>query len=274
MIKIEDIHFKYEGVYTALRGVSIQIDQGERVAIVGTNGAGKTTLVKHMNGLLRPQRGHVFLKDRDTKHMSVAEIARTVGLVFQSPDHQLFLDSVEKEVVFGLRNLGYSAKEAEERCHNTLSRLGLEGFADRSPFTLSGGERKRVALASVLATEPKVLALDEPTIGQDAKQKKLLAELLSEMNDAGCTVVVVTHDIEFVVEFFPRTVAMSGGLIVGDGKTESLLSNEAIIDLSSLSAPQTTLAASALRKKFPEVSNRITSVSDLEEIIVRLVGGL
>ncbi|MBD3407892.1 MAG: ATP-binding cassette domain-containing protein [Candidatus Lokiarchaeota archaeon] len=273
MLKIDDVHFSYDGLYTALRGVSLQIDQGERIAVVGTNGAGKTTLVKHMNGLIRPNSGHVFLNDRDTKKMSVAEMAKTVGLVFQSPDHQLFLETVEKEVVFGLRNLGYSEEEAKRRCDDTLARLGLEGFADRSPFTLSGGERKRVALASVLATEPKILALDEPTIGQDAYQKKMLADLLTEMNSEGCTVIVVTHDIEFVVEYFPRTVAMSGGLIVGDGPTNALLSNSMIIERCSLSAPQTTIAAIALKKNFPQVSDRITSVQELEDTILNLVGG-
>ncbi|MCK5240497.1 MAG: ABC transporter ATP-binding protein, partial [Candidatus Thorarchaeota archaeon] len=126
MIIVDEVHFAYDGIYTALSGVSVQIESGERIAIMGANGAGKTTLVKHMNGLLRPQSGKVFLKGRDTERMSVAEIARVVGLVWQNPDHQLFLDTVEKEVTFGLKNLGFSVEDVIERCNRTLSRLGIE----------------------------------------------------------------------------------------------------------------------------------------------------
>ncbi|MHA2241826.1 MAG: energy-coupling factor ABC transporter ATP-binding protein, partial [Candidatus Thorarchaeota archaeon] len=221
--------------------------------------------------LLRPQQGRVFLDGEDTKHMSVAEIARIVGLVWQNPDHQLFLDTVEKEVNFGLKNLGYDEEEVSERCKKTLAHLGLEGLADRSPFALSGGERKRVALASVLATEPRVLALDEPTIGQDAKQKERLAELLMELNNRGRTVICVTHDVEFVIEHFPRTIAMAGGLIIADGDTSSVLSNQDVVDRCSLASPQMTQAARALNQIFPEVESRLTSMSDLEELVYRIL---
>ena len=273
MIILEDVHYSYDGVYTALRGVSLQVDDGERFAVIGANGAGKTTMVKHMNGLLRPQKGRVILDGKDTKFMSVAEIAREVGLVFQNPDHQLFLDSVKKEVEFGLRNIGFTESEAEQRRQKTLASLGLEGFAERSPFTLSGGERKRVALASVLSTEPRFLALDEPTIGQDAHQKNQLAEMLAEMNKRGRTVVVVTHDIEFVIENFPRTVAMADGQIIADGSTSMVLSNDEVIERCALAPPQMTLAARALRSVFPEVGQRLTLLSELEETIMGILGG-
>jgi len=273
MIMLDAIHFSYEGIYTALRGVSLQVDDGERVAILGANGAGKTTLIKHMNGLLRPQSGKVFLDGRDTTSLSVAEMARTVGLVFQSPDHQLFLDSVYKEIAFGLRNLGLGDQEVEERCSKTMNTLGLKGLAERSPFALSGGERKRVALASVLVTEPKVLALDEPTIGQDAQQKEKLAELLMGLNQKGRTVIVVTHDIEFVIEHFPRTVAMANGKIVADGPTNSVLSSDKAIELCSLTYPQMTQAARALKHKFPQVTERLTSLAEMEETIMSILGG-
>jgi energy-coupling factor transport system ATP-binding protein len=273
MIMLDAVHFSYEGIYTALRGVSLQVDDGERVAVMGANGAGKTTLIKHMNGLLRPQSGKVFLDGRDTTNLSVAEMARTVGLVFQSPDHQLFLDSVYKEIAFGLRNLGLGDQEVEERCSKTMDTLGLKGLAERSPFALSGGERKRVALASVLVTEPRVLALDEPTIGQDAQQKEKLAELLMGLNQKGRTVIVVTHDIEFVIEHFPRTVAMANGKIVADGPTNSVLSSDRAIELCSLTYPQMTQAARALKHKFPQVTERLTSLAEMEETIMSILGG-
>ncbi|RDE12574.1 MAG: ABC transporter ATP-binding protein [Candidatus Thorarchaeota archaeon] len=273
MIMLDDVHFSYEGIYTALRGVSLQIDDGERVAIMGANGAGKTTLMKHLNGLLRPQKGKVFLDGRDTSRLSVAQMARVVGLVFQSPDYQLFLDSVHTEIAFGLRNLGFTDEEVEERCSKTMEGLGLSGLSERSPFDLSGGERKRVALASVLAVEPRVLALDEPTIGQDAGQKERLAELLMDLNKAGRTVIVVTHDIEFIVENFPRTIAMADGKIIADGPTSSVLSNERAIDLCSLTYPQMTQAARALKRAFPDISERLTSLSEVEDTIVSILGG-
>lgn len=273
MIILEDVHFAYAGLYTALQGISLQIDDGERIAIMGSNGAGKTTLVKHLNGLLRPDSGRVILDGVDTKHYSVAELARDIGLVMQNPDHQLFLDSVEREILFSLENLGYQKEEAKERCERTLASLGLEGFSERSPFTLSGGERKRVALATVLATEPRVLSLDEPTIGQDARQKENLARMLSDLNDKGKTVIVVTHDIEFVTENFPRTVAMANGMIVADGPTNSVLSNDTVIEECSLTRPQLTETARHLHKVFPEVPQRLTLMDDLEEAVAKIMGG-
>jgi energy-coupling factor transport system ATP-binding protein len=274
LIILEDVHFAYDGIYTALQGVSLQINDGDSVAIMGTNGAGKTTLVKQLNGLLRPQCGRVILDGVDTKRYSVAELARQIGLVMQNPDHQLFLDSVEKEVLFGLKQLGFLDEEARIRCERTLSNLGIETLSNRSPFTLSGGERKRVALASVLATEPRVLVLDEPTIGQDARQKENLAQMLRGLNEKGRTVIVVTHDIEFVIENFPRTIAMANGLIVADGSTNSVLSNDDVIERCSLTAPQLTIAARSIHSIFPDVPERLTLISHLEEEIVRVLGGV
>jgi energy-coupling factor transport system ATP-binding protein len=273
MIQLEDVHFSYEGIYTALQGVSLQIDDGESLAIMGANGAGKTTLIKHLNGLLRPDSGRVLVDGIDVRKKSVAELSRIIGLVWQNPDHQLFLDSVRKEILFGLRNLGYRADEADLRCTRALERLGLQSLSERSPFSLSGGERKRVSLASVLATEPRVLALDEPTIGQDAGQKERLAAMLREMNAAGRTVIVVTHDIEFVIENFQRTVAMSDGLIVADGRTSSVLSNDQVIDMCSLSHPQMAIAARSISRLFPEVPERMTSLSQVEDVVLKLVRG-
>ncbi len=273
MILLDNVYYAYDGVYTALNGVSLEIDDGESVAIVGSNGAGKTTLVKHMNGLIRPQRGHVFLDGKNTRKMSVAEIARNVGLVWQNPDHQLFLDTVRKEVTFGLKNMRFTEEEANIRCERTLGRLGLCDLAERSPFSLSGGERKRVALASVLASEPRILALDEPTIGQDARQKRALAELLMELNASGCTVICITHDIEFVIEYFPRTIAMSDGKLVADGNTSSVLTNEDVIERCSLTEPELSQAARALHQVFPQLSKNLTLLSELEDAIVEILGG-
>jgi energy-coupling factor transport system ATP-binding protein len=273
MIILEKVHFTYDGLYTALQGVSLQIDDGESLAIMGTNGAGKTTLVKHLNGLLRPQSGRVILDGADTKNHSVAELAREVGLVMQNPDHQLFLDTVEKEIVFGLKNLGFDEDDSIERCSRTMKSLGLEGLSERSPFALSGGERKRVALASVLATEPRIIALDEPTIGQDAGQKERLAEMLNSLNEKGRSVVVVTHDIEFVIEHFPRTVGMAAGRIVADGPTGKVLSNDTVLEQCSLTPPQLTQAARSLHREFPSFPERLSLLSEIEAELEHILGG-
>jgi energy-coupling factor transporter ATP-binding protein EcfA2 len=196
-----------------------------------------------------------------------------MGFFDLSKDHQLFLDSVRKEIEFGLKNLGFTTEEAEEKCVRTLQNLDLEGFAERSPFALSGGERKRVALATVLATEPQVLALDEPTIGQDAHQKELLARMLINLNERGRTVIVVTHDVEFVIENFPRTIAMAEGRIVADGSTGAVLSNDDVLERCSLTPPQLTVAARALHRVFPQVPARLSLLSELEEVVSEILGG-
>ena len=160
-----------------------------------------------------------------------------------------------------------------QQCERTLEQLGLEGFRERSPFSLSGGERKRVALASVLATEPQVLALDEPTIGQDARQKENLSQLLLSLNDKGCAVVCVTHDIEFVIEHFPRTVAMADGMIIADGQTNVVLTNDTVLDECSLTAPELTQTSRVLNMRFPSISARLTLVQELENAIAGILGG-
>ncbi|MEM3440310.1 MAG: ABC transporter ATP-binding protein, partial [Candidatus Bathyarchaeia archaeon] len=178
MIEVEGLVFRYPNGFEALRGVDLRIGDGEFVAIMGENGAGKTTLVKHFNGLLKPTGGRVLIDGLDTKGASVAELSRSVGLVFQNPDRQLFSETVRDEVAFALRNFGFSDEIIDKRVKRILRLLDLSEYADTSPFLLSGGERKRVALASVLVWDPKHVVLDEPTIGQDYLQKERLRNLI------------------------------------------------------------------------------------------------
>ena len=183
-----------------LRGVSLEIADGEFVAIMGQNGAGKTTLVKHFNGLLKPMKGRVLIDGVDTREVSVAKLSRKVGFVFQNPDHQLFSETVNDEISFALKNFGFDEKIIRKRVDWALNLLNLTRYRKVSPFMLSGGERKRVVLASVLAWNPEILILDEPTIGQDSHQKEKLRQFIIQMNQQGKTVLIVTHDIEFVVD--------------------------------------------------------------------------
>jgi energy-coupling factor transport system ATP-binding protein len=238
MIEINDVYFSYPNNVEALKGVNLTIKEGEFVAIMGQNGAGKTTLVKHFNGLLKPSKGFVRIDGVDTTKTSVAALAKNTGFVFQNPDHQLFSETVEDEIAFALKNFGFKKDVVEKRINWALNLLGLSKYRKTSPFLLSGGERKRVALASVLAWNPKTLILDEPTIGQDHRQKENLRQFIVQMQTQQKTVVIVTHDVEFVAECNPRVLLMKEGKIVGDGEGNEILTNEDILHQSSIVLPQ------------------------------------
>jgi energy-coupling factor transport system ATP-binding protein len=258
MLEVKDVHFSYIGGVEALKGVSLTVKDGEFVAIMGQNGAGKTTLVKHFNGLLKPTSGKVLVNGVETTKTSVAALARNVGFVFQNPDHQLFSETVEEEISFALKNFGYEADVIEKRITWAVNLLGLSQYRKTSPFMLSGGERKRVALASVLAWDPQTLILDEPTIGQDHRQKENLRQFIIQMQTQGKTVVIVTHDVEFVAECNPRVVLMREGKIMADGEGKDILTDPAMLELSSIVLPQvaqifTYLSAEGLPKDIIDI---------------------
>jgi len=242
LIEVKNVYFTYptEPRVEALKGVSLSIQDGEFVAIMGQNGAGKTTLVKQFNGLLKPTKGEVTVDGVSTRDISVAQLARKVGFVFQNPDHQLFSETVEEEVSFALRNFSFDADTLEKRVTWALNLLDLTEYRKTSPFMLSGGERKRVALASVLAWDPKVVILDEPTIGQDHRQKENLRQFIVQLNSQGKTVVIVTHDVEFVAECDPRVILMTQGQIVADGEAKKILTDPELALKASIVPPQIT----------------------------------
>jgi len=240
VIEVKDVYFSYPTGVEALRGITIAIDDGEFLAIMGQNGAGKTTLVKHFNGLLKPTKGEVVVDGVNTREVSVAQLARKVGFVFQNPDHQLFCETVGEEVAFALRNFGFEENAIKKRVDWALNLLDVTQYRQTSPFMLSGGERKRVALASVLAWDPQVVILDEPTIGQDHQQKEKLRQFIVQLNAQKKTVIVVTHDVEFVAECNPRVMFMSGGKIVAEGRAEEILTNPKLVAQASIVPPQIT----------------------------------
>src|SRR5438128_2218977 len=214
MITLEKVSFTYRSGQRALQDVDLNIEGGDFIAIMGENGAGKTTLAKHLNGLLKPSQGRVLVDGEDTRKVSVAKLSRKVGLVFQNPDHLLFSETVKDEVAFGLKNFGFTSEVVHKQVVRTLEALGLSEYAESSPFLLSGGERKRVALAAILATEPDYLILDEPTIGQDYQQKERLRNFILQLYSQGKAVVMITHDVEFVAESNPKVILLSQGRIV------------------------------------------------------------
>ena len=240
MICVENVNFHYPGSLDVLHNVSLKIDDGEFVAIMGENGAGKTTLVKLFNGLLKPDSGSILIDNVNSRDASVAELSRQVGLIFQNPDHQLFAETVEEELRFSLKNFGFKESMIQNRITSMLTALGIEQYVNTSPFLLSGGERKRVALASILVWDPKHVIMDEPTIGQDYTQKDRLRNFITQLISQKKTVIVVTHDIEFIAECKPRVVLMSKGRIIADGPAESILTDQRIVEEASLVLPQMT----------------------------------
>jgi energy-coupling factor transport system ATP-binding protein len=262
LILLEGAWFTYPDGPTALRGVSLKVKDGELVAIMGENGAGKTTLVKCLNGLLKPQKGLVAVNDIDTRKATVAELSRRIGFVFQNADHQLFSDTVYSEVAFALKNFGFPKNELRRRVGQILRSLDLDKYRNASPFSLSGGERKRVSLASTLCFDPDTIVLDEPTIGQDGSQKRKLGELIRSLNREGKTVIVVTHDVEFAAEYAPRIIAMAKGEIIADGPPNKVLTNPKILDECALLAPQITQLAQKISE---QVNGFPTEIISLEE---------
>ena len=267
IIEVKDVSFTYHGLVKALDDVNLTISRGDFVAIMGENGAGKTTLVKHFNGLLRPQKGSVIIDRVDTSKVSVADLSRKIGLVFQNADDQLFEETVEREISFALRNFGFKDNVIESRVNWAINLLDLNEYKDNSPFTLSGGERKRVALASVLAWDPDILVLDEPTVGQDYGQKERLRHFLMQLRTQGKTVIIVTHDVEFVAESQPRIVLMAKGRVVAEGPAKEIMINMDKLSECSVAQPEITRLFSMLSANGFPVD--VLDVDEAYDILVR-----
>ncbi|MFE9397076.1 energy-coupling factor ABC transporter ATP-binding protein [Streptomyces flavidovirens] len=245
-IRIEDLVYRYPNGALALDRVSVTIEPGERVAIVGSNGAGKSTFARHLIGITRPTSGSVWLDDWNTADHSVAELARKVGYVFQNPDDQLHARSVAAEVRFGPRNLGFSPERTAELTAWAMEATGLTQLATAHPHHLSLGDRKRVTLASVLAMDSAVVVLDEPTTGQDHKSVETIGRLISELSTGGKTVFAITHDMDFCAENFDRVLVMAEGRIRVDMPTDDWLRADQDFDRYGLQLPQITRLAHGL----------------------------
>ncbi len=240
MIEVENVSFTYPSGVEALKEINLKIKDPDFIAIIGENGAGKTTFIKHLNGILKPTQGEIYVNGVNTKKASVAELSRDVGLVFQNPDHQLFCETVEEEIAFGLKNFGFNKDTISERVTWALNLLDLTKYRKVSPFMLSGGERKRVALATILSWDPKILVLDEPTIGQDFNQKEKLRQFIIQLNSQGRTVIMVTHDVEFVADCNPNVIVMSNTRIINTGSAREVLTNFDLLAKASVLPPQIT----------------------------------
>lgn len=235
---INELAFAYPDGHQALFGVNLQIAAGERLALLGPNGAGKTTLVMHLNGIHGAQHGFVEIDGERIDvgdKVSLKKIRATVGLVFQDPDDQLFMPTVFEDVAFGPRNMGLAPSEVEVRVSDALARVGMSQFADRPPHHLSFGQRRRVAVATVLAMNPSILVLDEPSSNLDPASRRELAEIL---RDLPITLIMVTHDLPFAYELCERSVILAEGTIVADGSTSKILKDEELLERYRLELPK------------------------------------
>lgn len=239
-IEVNDLHHEYPGGVKAIQGISLNLEQGELVGIVGQNGAGKTTLVKHLNGLLKPTQGTVNVGDWDTRNHPVSKLAQRVGYVFQNPDEQLFCKTVHQEIAFGPQNLGFTSEKIQALVSYVLDLCELEKDKDTNPYDLSPTWRKMVALASVIAMDTPVVILDEPTTGQDAANVGRIARIVAALHQQGKTVITISHDIDFCAENFERIIALAQGKVLLDGPVHEVIAQEELLATTYVDPPQLT----------------------------------
>ncbi|ELS53883.1 energy-coupling factor ABC transporter ATP-binding protein [Streptomyces viridochromogenes] len=233
-LEVSGLAFAYPDGHQALFGVDFSIARGERVALLGPNGAGKTTLVLHLNGILSGGVGSVRVAGLPVDRKNMAEVRRKVGIVFQDPDDQLFMPTVREDVAFGPAAAGIKGADLEERVDRALGQVGMRDFKDRPPHHLSFGQRRRVAVATVLAMEPEILVLDEPSSNLDPASRRELADILRSLD---VTVLMVTHDLPYALELCPRSLILSEGTIAADGPTGELLSDDGLMRAHRLELP-------------------------------------
>jgi cobalt/nickel transport system ATP-binding protein len=252
ILRLEYVDYIYEDRYPALKNVCVTISEGERIAVLGGNGAGKSTFFLCCNGVLRPQSGKIFLRDQKIAYskQDTMSLRQAVGLVFQEPDSQIIAGSVESEVSFGPMNLLLPRDEVERRVSRSLESMNLDGYQNRAPQYLSGGEKKRVCIADILAMMPDILLLDEPTASLDPENVTLLEQTLDRLSEAGITLAVSTHDVDFAYRFATRGIVFNNGEIIADGGIEKVFESDEILSKAGLRKPYLYAAAELLEKRF------------------------
>jgi len=238
MLKIEDLHYTYEDGTPALNGIDLEIAQGEFLAMLGSNGSGKTTLIKHLNGLLRPTLGRVLLDGRPIERVEDREVFSRIGIVFQDPNDQLFASTVEEDVAFGPTNMGLPPEEIKERVHRALHQVNMQDYGRKSIHALSHGQKKRVCVAGILAMEPQVIILDEPTAGLDPMGVHSLMHLLEDLNKKqGITMIMATHVVDLVPLFMSKIAILSKGKVLRYGPPSEVFGDPEAIERAKLNLP-------------------------------------
>ena len=246
-LRFDDVHYRYPNGYEALCGVSFCITHGEKVALVGANGAGKSTLLLHTNGLLIPSQGEVVMGGITLTRRTLPLVRQSVGLVFQDSDNQLFMPTVEEDVAFGPSNMRLEPEEIRRRVTEALDAVGALHLRGASPFRLSGGQKKRVAIATVLSMEPSVLVMDEPTSNLDPRARRQIIDLIRRF---GHTTLIATHDMEMVLDLCDRTIVMKQGRIVADGSTRHVFGDLALLEECGLEQPCELRMKRALKREY------------------------
>lgn len=269
IIELKELSYKYShSDVKALDGVELSIFSGEKIAILGANGAGKSTLFKHLNGIISPSSGSVLIKGTAISKKTIYKARKTVGIVFQNPDDQIFSPTVEEDVAFGPINMGLSEEEVEVRITDSLELVNLSGFEKRAPHHLSGGQKKLVAIAGVLAMQPDVVVLDEPTAGLDPLNAAKVMTIIEKMNiELGMTVILSTHDVDIIPAFADRVCIIDHGKILATGSPKSIFQDHALIQKAHLRMPRIAEVFELLQDEGIDTQIQITPVDAKDEII-------
>jgi cobalt/nickel transport system ATP-binding protein len=276
LFRIENLTHEYSDGTVALDNVSICFDRGERIALLGTNGSGKTTLLNHLNGILKPTTGTVYFEDKPISYdaKSLLNLRKRVGFVFQDPNDQLFASTVKQDVAFGPLNLGYTPEHVKQLVNEALATVGMAEFADKPPHFLSGGQKKRVALAGVLAMQPEVIIMDEPTSILDPMATSDILHLLLRLNkERGITLLLATHDVDLVPLFAERLCILDRGKVVSEGTPKASFSNADLIRKIRLRSPRIAHLFEVLKKedKLPIGPELPLTISEARKEILRLI---
>ncbi|EHL07064.1 cobalt ABC transporter, ATP-binding protein [Desulfitobacterium hafniense DP7] len=267
LIQIKQLVHRFESGQIGVQGIDLTIEKGEFVALAGSNGAGKTTLAKHINGLLKPTQGEVIVKGLNTKDVDTAQLAKTVGYVFQNPDHQIFSVSVEKELEFGLKNAGFTRAEIAERITQALALTGLENYRQVHPYTLSKGERQFIAVASVLALTPEILVIDEPTTGLDWVGVEKIMKLLQQLHRKGTTILMISHDMDSVADYAERVIILREGQVMIDAPPWEAFADESMLRQAAVLPPQLCV----LNQRLQDLGYSAQSAEEFRQALFQLI---
>lgn len=276
MLEARNIVFSYDDGTNALNNVNLKVNKGDMVALLGKNGAGKSTLFLHFNGILKPDKGEILIDGEKLNYdkKSLIKYRQKVGLVFQNPDDQIFAPTVEEDIAFGPLNLKLPMEEVQKRVEVSLKKVGMEGFEKKAPHHLSGGQKKRVAIAGILAMKPEIMVFDEPTAGLDPKGASKIIKLLKELNNEGITIIVSTHDVDLVPEYANNVFVIHEGTIISKGSPKEIFSDDEVINKANLDYP-------IISKLFKKLENEKTDLSfnnsypltinEASEILLKLI---
>lgn len=237
ILQVKDLFYAYDEKKTALNGINVNIYQGERIAVVGSNGAGKSTFFLNINGVLSPEGGEIRFHDTPVTKKTMKKLRKNIGIVFQDADNQIVASTVKAEVSFGPMNLKLPKEEVEKRVQTAMEYMNISGFGDRPPHYLSGGEKKRVAIADIIAMEPEVIVFDEPTAALDPVNAAMLEDVLTRLSAEGKTLLVSTHDVDFTYRWAERVLVFCGGEIIADGTPLEIFQNQEVVKKANLQRP-------------------------------------